>query len=81
MTWACPETKKEIKTKNLLSPWLTKGLRKSSIRKQKLYEKFLKKRNLGNEMAYKSYKNLFEKLKKNSKRSYYQDKLKNARVT
>ena len=27
-------------------------------------------------MAYKSYKNLFEKLKKNSKRSNYQDKLK-----
>ena len=27
-------------------------------------------------MAYKSYKNLFEKFKKNSKRSYYQDKLK-----
>ena len=61
---AFPETKIEIKTKNLLSPWLTKGLRKSSKRKQKLYEKFLKKRNLANEMAYKSYKNLFEKFKK-----------------
>ena len=73
---AFPETKIEIKTKNLLSPWLTKGLRKSSKRKQKLYEKFLKKRNLANEMAYKSYKNLFEKLKKNSKRSYYQEKFK-----
>ena len=32
---AFPETKIEIKTKNLLSPWLTKGLRKSSKRKQK----------------------------------------------
>ena len=73
---AFPETKIEIKAKNLLSSWLTKGLRKSSKRKQKLYEKFLKKRNLANEMAYKSYKNLFEKLKKSSKRSYYQDKLK-----
>ena len=70
---AFPETKIEIKTKNLLSPWLTKGLRKSSKRKQKLYEKFFKKRNLANEMAYKSYKNLFEKLKK---KNYYQDKLK-----
>ena len=73
---AFPETKIEIKAKNLLSPWLTKGLRKSSKSKQKLYEKFLKKRNLANEMAYKSYKNLFEKFKRNSKRSYYQDKLK-----
>ena len=43
---AFPETKIEVKTKNLLSSWLTKGLRKSSKRKQKLYEKFLKKRNL-----------------------------------
>ena len=50
---AFPETKIEIKTKNLLSPWLTKGLRKSSKRKKKLYGKFLKKRNLANEMAYK----------------------------
>ena len=33
---AFPETKIEIKTKNLLSPWLRKGLRKSSKRKQKL---------------------------------------------
>ena len=73
---AFPETKIEIKTKNLLSPWLTKGLRKSSKRKQKLYKKFLKKRNLANEMAYKSCKNLFEKFKKNSKHSYYQGKLK-----
>ena len=30
---AFPETKIEIKTKNLLSPWLKKGLRKSSKRK------------------------------------------------
>ena len=38
---AFSETKIEIKTKNLLSPWLTKRLSKSSKRKQKLYEKFL----------------------------------------
>ena len=35
---AFPETKIEIKTKNLLSPWITKRLMKSSKRKQKLYE-------------------------------------------
>ena len=34
----------EIKTKNLLSPWITKGIKKSSKRKQKLYERFLKKK-------------------------------------
>ena len=31
---------KELKTKNFLSPWLAKGIKKSSKRKQKLYEKF-----------------------------------------
>ena len=73
---AFPETKIEIKIKNLLSPWITKGLAKSSKRKQKLWERFLKKRNLENEIAYKTYKSLFEKLKKKSKRSYFQEKLK-----
>ena len=34
----------EIKTKNLLSPWITKGIKKSSKRKQKLYNKCLKKK-------------------------------------
>ena len=28
----------EIKTKNLLSPWITKGIKESSKKKQKLYE-------------------------------------------
>ena len=39
-----------------LSPWITKGIKKSSKRKQKWYEKFLKKRNAFNENAYKTYK-------------------------
>ena len=34
----------EIKTKNLLSPWITKGIKKSSKRKQRLYKNFLKKK-------------------------------------
>ena len=58
----------EIKTKNLLSPWITKGIKKSSKRKQKLYEKFLKKKSPNNEKEYKDYKQLFEKIKKDSKR-------------
>ena len=74
---AFPEIEIEIKTKNLQNPWFTKGLAKSSKRKQDLYEKFLKKRNLETETAYKTYKSLFEKLKKNAKRLYYQNKLKN----
>ena len=35
----------KVKNKDLLSPWITKGIKKSSKRKQKLYDKFLKYRN------------------------------------
>ena len=73
---AFPERKIEIKAKNLVSPWNTRGLRKSSRKKQRLYDKFLKKRNSKNEEAYKMYKNLFEKLQKQLKRLYFQNKLK-----
>ena len=58
----------EIKRKNLLSPWITRGLIKSSKRKQKLYVTFLKNKSYRNEQRYKQYKNLFEKIKINSKK-------------
>ena len=45
---AFPERKTEIKPKNLSSPWITQGLRKSSRKKQRLYEKFLELRNSKN---------------------------------
>ena len=64
---AFPKKEIEIKTKLLNTPWITKGLRKSSKRKQRLYEKFLKNRTLENEKTYKTYKNLFEKIKKHAK--------------
>ena len=35
-----PINVKETKTKNLLSPWVTKNIKKSSKRKEKLYEIF-----------------------------------------
>ena len=72
---AFPERKFEIKAKNI-SPWITQGLRKYSRKKDRLYEKFLKQRTSKNEEAYKTYKNLFEKLKKQSKMLYFQNKLK-----
>ena len=73
---AFPERKTEIKPKNLVNPWITRGLRKSSRKKQRLYDKFLKQRNSKNEEAYKMFKNLFEKLEKQSKKLYFQNKLK-----
>ena len=39
----------EIKSKYLNTPWITKGIRKSSKRKQRLYEKYLKIRSKENE--------------------------------
>ena len=38
---AFPLQKIKIKRKSLDSPWITKGIRKSSRKKQHLYEKFL----------------------------------------
>ena len=52
-----------------------KGIAKSSKRKQKLYEKYLKRRTNDTETAYKLYKNLFESIKRRSKQNYYSEKL------
>ena len=73
---AFPERKAEIKQKDLTSPWITRGLKKSSERKHCLYNKYLKRRNDKNKKAYEMYMNLFEKLKLQSKKLYFQNKLK-----
>ena len=41
------------------------------MKKQKLYIKFLKTGTLEDEFKYKTYKTLFEKLRKNAKLSYH----------
>ena len=46
---------------------------KSPKQKQKLYNKFLKSRIKENEVIYKAYKNLFEAIRKKSKRNYYSE--------
>ena len=48
-----------------------------SKRKQKLHQKFLKKRTLRNESVYKAYKSLFDDLKKKPKQNYYTRRLEN----
>ena len=68
---AFPKQKIKIKRKSFNSPWITKGLVKSSKKKQRLYENFLKNRNPEKELNYKQYKTLFESLKKKSKKNYY----------
>ena len=40
----------KLKAKDLKSPWITRGIKKSSKRKQRLHEKFFKKRTEKNEL-------------------------------
>ena len=54
---------------------MTSGLIKSSKRKQKFYNKFLKHRTLDNQTKYKAYAKLFEKIKTKSKKNYFISKL------
>ena len=61
--------------KSLCSPWITKGIAKSSKTKQKLYKKYLKRRTNETETAYKLYKNLFESIKRRSEQNNYSEKL------
>ena len=66
-----PKKQIKLKSKDLQRPWITNGIRKSSKRKQRLYEKFLKNRNDKNELEYKTYKKLFESIKKRSKKLHF----------
>ena len=60
-----------LKDKDIKSPWISKGLKKSSKTKQRLYIKFLKTKTLEDESKYKNYKSLFEKLGKKAKIAFY----------
>ena len=68
---AFPIKEVSLKLKNVSNPWITKGLQKSSKKKQKFYDKFLKSKTNKNEKKYKTYKSLFETLKEKSKKIYY----------
>ena len=61
----------KIKTKDLESPCITKGIKKSSEKKQCLYSKFFKKLNEKTKKEYQDYKKLFEYIKKRSKKSHF----------
>ena len=66
-----PLTEIKIKPKNLKMSWFSKGLKKSSKTKQRLYIKFLKNKSAESDKRYKNYKNLFEKFKTKSRKNYY----------
>ena len=50
-----PKKKIKLKPQKYNNPWITKEIKKSSKRKQKLYEKFIKNRNEKKYNLYKSY--------------------------
>ena len=56
-----------VTKKHLQSPWTTTRIKKSSKRKQRLYEKFLKNGNSLNESEYKNKKS-FESVKQHGKK-------------
>ena len=60
-----------LKDKDSKSPWISKALKKSSKKKQKLYIKFLITKTIEDEFKYKTYKILFKKLRKKAKLTYY----------
>ena len=63
-----PKVRIKIEAKTNQNPWITKGIRKSSKKKQKVYVRLLKKPTPKNEQQYKNYKNLFETIKKKAKK-------------
>ena len=71
---AFPKREVVLKLKSS-EPWMTKGLKKSSKRKQRLYQNFLRNRTVKNETIYKKYRNNFNKYLRLAKRLYISDLL------
>ena len=70
-----PRSEVKARFKSDQTPWITKAIAKSSKKKQTLYEKFLKNRTPENEETYETFKNLFETIKRRSKKKFYSEKL------
>ena len=70
-----PLLETEVKSKDIRTLWMSKNMRKSSKQKQKFYIKFIKSKNPEDELIYKNYESLVEKLRKKSKQIYYSNLL------
>ena len=55
-----------------LKPWISPSILCSINRKNKLYKKFIRKRNIANENNYKQYRNILTNIIREAKRSYFQ---------
>ena len=66
-----PENRIVVRHNKKSTPWITRGIAKSSKCRQKLYEKFLINCTSENEMNYKNYRKLSESVKRKSKTFFY----------
>lgn len=66
-----------IRNKFAKCPWLTEGLQKACIKKNKLYKCFIKQRTKESELEYKVYKNKLTQIIPSSKKDYYNNLLNN----
>ena len=70
-----PRKNIKLKVKDIQRPWITSEIKKFSKRIQRLYEKCLKTRIQKSELEYKNHKNLFEAIKKHSKKLWEKKKI------
>ena len=70
-------TRREQKIKQ--KPWITQKIRKAILKKNKLYKKSIKSKNPTDQHAYKTFSNSLNSLKKQSKKKYYDQLVKNSK--
>ena len=63
-------SRKQFKDK----PWITSGLKKSSLVKNKLYKKWISTRLPGDEIKYKNYRRIFKKTAMEAENEYFRNK-------
>ena len=75
-----PVAKIRLKQKKHFTPWTARGIKKSSKRKQKLYEQFLKHRAILNEVKYKAYKTYLNRLSGIQRKATFRGKYYSAKI-
>ena len=75
-----PKSEVKVKFKSDQSPWITKGIAKSSKKKQRLYEKFLKNRTPKMKRHIKLIKTYLKPLKRDQRKHFTQKNSKSLKV-
>ena len=72
---AFSKTYKPSRRRSSIKPWITAGLLAAINTKTKLYNKFIRRKNIQNEDKYKKYRNILVQLIRNAKTLYFKNKL------